>query len=101
MIKHTILTAKEASQRYEDDSHEILTGKGRVLMREYTESLSRLEMIIQQYLPNLLNPMATAKTDEWRQVQELAYKLAFGHVDERHRNKIAELESQLKDMGVL
>lgn len=101
MIKHTILTSDEAIQKYEDNTCDILTGKERVLMREYIGLISSVEYTIKQHLPNLLNPNSHAQTDEWRQVQELANKLALNHANQSDLARIAEIEKQLTDMGVI
>lgn len=98
MMKQTILNADEATDKFNSGD---LTGYQKVLMREYAGLLSSVEFVARQYLPNLLNPNAQAKTDEWRQVQELASKLAFKNVNQNDLARIAEIEKQLTDMGVI
>lgn len=101
ITKHTILNVDEAVRRLDDQTEDPVFGKARILLREYCELLSRVEIHQKNMKPQLLNPKSAAQSAGWHQVHQLIEDISFNSLDQRLRDKLSELESQLKEEGVL
>ncbi|MGX9869042.1 hypothetical protein [Enterobacter mori] len=98
ITKHTIFDVDQAVRRLKN-FEEPLSGRARVLLHEYAETLSRADIQQRQQRPNLLNPNSANQSEEWRQVHQLVEDITWQSLDQRLRDKLSELEAQLKEEG--
>lgn len=98
ITRGTELTSDEALKLSE---HEELTPRQYRLLRDYAETVSRVETLQNQHIHRLLNPRSVATDGDWQQVHNLVQKLSYALVPELARQKVAELECQLVTEGLI
>lgn len=100
LIPSTLRTCDQAVAML-DDPYNPVFGRERRQVEEYAQLLNHAEIVQQQAKARYLNPKAAGRDAAWIEIQQLIEDRSYATVPEETRKRIAELEAELTQKGVL